>query len=267
MSATPATSAARARRKRPIDTSDTRAAALPLDPARIAFSGSAQLDEPAPATVHVQVLCWPIMATAWASLTQTWTATRVERGDRKPVTGAAAAVTSWIRACAPQLGAPFRDSTAEDSSIAALVTRTPIEIAVVVQDSRKRRNPITTREHPQLEALSGCLSQYSDAARARRRLPCAMLLSRSRGTIIDRQCLKELEQARSMNAETGSLAQMQLHFWGQPKEPLPLELANVIAAAILRHQLDPAGFNPVFEAVLGKLAHPAFPNAMGTRKR
>ncbi|HWT16339.1 MAG TPA: hypothetical protein VN581_11190 [Patescibacteria group bacterium] len=267
MSATPAPSAARTRRKTQIAAANPPIAALPLDPARIAFTGSAQLDEPAPATVYVQVLCWPIMATAWGSLTQTWRTTRVERGDRKPPTAAAASVTSWIRACAPQLGAPFRDSTAEDSSIAALLTRTPIEIAVVIQDSRKRRDPAGTREHPQLEALSGCLSHYSDAARARRRNPCAMLLSRARGPAIDRQCLKELEHAKSMNSETGSLAQMQLHFWDQPKEPLPLELANVIAAAVLKHLLDRDGFNPVFEAVLGKLVHPAFPYAMRAKKR
>lgn len=208
------------------------------------------------------------MPTAWASLSQGWALMREERGDRKPMTAAAAATLSWIRACAPQLGAPFRDTTAEESSIAATLARTPMEVAVVVLDSRGRQLSTRSREHSHLEAFSSCLALYSDAARARNRASCSLLLSRSSGAGIDAQYEKEFANCRNMQSDAGTLDTMQLRFWSQPREPLPLELANVIAAAVLRHQLDPNGFNPVFAATMGKLAHKNFPatNARG-RKR
>ena len=143
-----------------------------------------------------------------------------------------------------------------------------MEVAVVVLDSRGRQQTANSRELSHLKAFSSCLALYNDAARARNRAPCALLLSRSSGAGIDAQYEKEFANSRSMQSDAGRLDTMQLRFWSQPREPLPLELANVIAAAVLRHQLDPNGFNPVFAAVMGKLAHKNFPgaNARG-RKR
>lgn len=267
MTAKSASGAVRASRRR---TTVAPAAVVPvkLDPVRIAFMGSAQQTGDAPNPVYVQAWCWPIVPTAWAVLTQSWDAVRAGRGEYKSTPTTAALPATWIRACAPQLGAPFRDTTAEESSVAALVTRAPIEIAVTVVDTRKRPETAGARGHVQSDALSSCLGHYSKAMRARKRTPCTMLLSRSQGAVTDEQLQKEFAQARSMLSEADALDAMNLHVWSQPAEPLPLELANVIAAAVLRHQLEPSGFNPVFEAVLGKLVHNAFPFAhMKGRKR
>jgi hypothetical protein len=267
MTVKPVAGAVRASRRRP---AAVPAPATPpkLDPARIAFMGSAQQLGNEHNPVYVQAWCWPIVPTAWAVLTQSWEAVRVGRGEYKSTPTTAALPPSWIRACAPQLGAPFRDSTAEESSVAALVTRAPIEISVSVIDTRKRAEPSGTRAHVEADALSSCLGHYSKAMRARKRAPCAMLFSRSQGAATDEQLQKEFAQSRAMLSEADALDAMNLLVWQQPREPLPLELANVIAAAVLRHQLEPGGFNPVFEAILGKLVHNAFPFAhLKGRKR
>ena len=257
MTAKPVASAVRASRRRPA----VAAAPEKLDPARIAFMGSAHPSDQDADRDYVQVWCWPIVTTAWAALTQSWDAVRAGRGEYRPTPSTAALPASWIRACAPQLGAPFRDSTAEESSVAALLTRAPIEISVAVVDARKRAQAAGSRLKPQTDALSSCFGHYGRAVRAHKRTPCTVLLTRSQGEAIDTQLQREFVQARAMLPDAGALETMNLHVWRQAVEPLPLELANVIAAAVLRHHLAPNGFNPVFEAALGKLVHNAFPFA------
>lgn len=233
-------------------------AAAPLVPGRIAFAGSAKGQKSAHASVYVQSLCWPIVPSAWASLTQAWEIVRSSRAEL----GAASAPnpsTSWIRACAPQLGAPFRDTTAEESSVAALLTRTPMEIAVAIVDARASDDAKAGFQSAQPQALSNCLATYSKVVRIQKRGPCALVVSRTQGADIDQQFLKEFAHCRTSLSEAEWLNDMQLRFWNQSIEPLPLELAQVIAAAVLRYRLDERAFNPIFEAVLSKMVHNPFP--------
>ena len=91
---------------------------------RIAFLGSAQVSNEAGETVVVRALCWPTIPTAWIELTQALHAVRTGRGKPSPHIPADKTPT-WLGTCAPQLAAPFCGAlTAEESSIASLLTRT-----------------------------------------------------------------------------------------------------------------------------------------------
>lgn len=256
---TPSTRRRRATQPKPIP------APAPHLPERIAFAGCANAQKDAQASVHVQVLCWPIVPNAWSSLTQAWEIVRAGRGEATAGLAALNLPASWIRGCAPQLGAPFRDTPAEESSVAALLTRTPIEIAIAIVDSREAQGTAGVVERAQPQALSSCLATYSKVVRAQKRAPCALLISRTQGTDVDERFLKEFAHCRTVMTESEWLNELHLRFWNQAVEPLPLELAQVVAAAVLRHQLDDRGFNPIFEAVLTKLVHNPFPYKSPTK--
>src|SRR2546425_235367 len=89
-----------------------KSAVAPLPaPNRIAFVGTGSASSAKGQGVLVQALCWPLVPMTWAALTQEWQSMRAGRAE---TTGTETDQPSWIRACAPQLGMPFRDTLAEE---------------------------------------------------------------------------------------------------------------------------------------------------------
>lgn len=232
---------------------------------RIAFLGAAQVSTDAGDTVFVQSLCWPALPTAWLDLTHALQALWTGRGNPSPHVPGIDRAPSWVRTCAPQLAAPFAGTAAaEESSIATLLARTPMRAALSVFDSRERK---ATQGVGQ-QALSQCLSVYDQFLRTPLQQPCTLLVARSQTGAIDQQCLEELARSRTLMPEAPWLGNVQMQFWNEALEPLPLELAHVMAASAARHVLaDDSSNDPLFEAILTKLAHNPIQRRRSTTKR
>lgn len=252
--------AARATRRSPSVATPTRPAPPPA-PDRIAFIGTAQTVAKGGEPVFVQVLCWPIVPVAWASLSQSFEAVRLGRSEPAAIAAASALPPSWVRACAPQIGEPFRDTQAEESSVAALVLRTHIQISVAIVDARQTHaTAASVIGGAQLQALSTCLNFYDKSLRVQKRRACEWLIVRGQDADGERRSQEEFALCRSRLSQAEVFRDMQLRFWKQGVvEPLPLELAQVIAASVLRRQMDEDAANPVFDAIATKLVHDPFP--------
>lgn len=234
------------------------AEASPLAPGLIAFLGAAHATTGTGESIYVQSLCWSVVPSAWSTLTHAWQAVSALRDESMADSTIASASPSWVSACAPQLAAPFRSTTtAEESSIAALLMRTPTQIAITVVDARETRGTAADGT-TQRQALANGLAIYDQCVRTPGRSACGLLLSRAQSTEIHQQYQEELVRCRSRMPDADWLRRMQLRMWDEPVEPLPLELAHIVAASVARHCLDEHVPNPVFDAALAKLAHIPF---------
>ncbi|MNV58943.1 hypothetical protein D3C71_1513400 [compost metagenome] len=165
---------------------------------------------------------------------------------------------TWVRSCAPQLAAPFcGTATAEDNSIAALLTRTPMQIALAIVDMRMdkhRSKPSDMHER----ALSQCVEVYNKSPQVRLREPCTLLVARSQSEIIDQQLAQALTQCRAHMPGAPWLEEMHLQFWSEAPEAIPLELSQLVATAAARYVLDDQASLPLVDAMLTKMVHNPF---------
>lgn len=222
---------------------------------RIAFLSSAFATTEVGESVFVQSLCWPTVPTAWIELTQSLN-TLCSGRDSDPSTKLPSLekFPSWIRNCAPQLAAPFRNTaTAEDSSIAALLSRAPMQIAIAIIDLRDGHS---LGMHQR--ALSQCLAVYNESLQLPCRESCTLLVSRSQAAAIDQQQLDALAKCKTHMPGAHWLKEMQLQFWSEPPEPIPLELSQLVATAAARYALDDEASLPLIDAILTKLVHNPF---------
>lgn len=223
---------------------------------RIAFLGSAEAIDPSGARLYAQAMCWPAIPAAWPALASAWHAVQAVRDEVRR-----AALTtppiSWIGACAPQLGKPFRDTTAEDSSLAALIVRAPIHVAVTLVASEASDTCAAIPVAVQRRAFARNLTHYGDHLRASGRRACAILVARPMAMAIEAQFQQELASPPRM-AEATWLREFELRTWEEPAEPLPLELASVIAACVIRERLHREVANPIFDAASTKRVHGSF---------
>jgi len=222
----------------------------PLD--RIAFLGTAQGAKVSGESIQVQSLCWPMVPTAWSDLTHAWQRLRELRSE-SPYASTPDSRSSWVAASAPQLATPFRGTTAEESSVAALLTRTPIRIAISLITTRRSGEPAAPSGSWQ-QALSACLAIYHEFVRWPARRPCTLFVCRHDEEVTDRQLSNAFHQCRARTPEATWLASAQARVWSESIEPLALELAHLVAASVLRHQLEPSEPNAIFDTVLTKLA-------------
>jgi hypothetical protein len=197
-------------------------------------------------------------------LGQAWRTLQTGRGNPSPYTPVSTGSASWIRQCAPQLAEPFRGtSAAEESSVAALLARTAVQAAVSVHGLGRTASTATSDATPR--ALLDCLTAYDQYLQAPLRRTCTMLVCRSHSAETDRQQVKDLDHCRAQMVGAAWLRDLQFHTWTEPVEPLPLELAQVIAASVTRHVLTGGEGDPVFDAVSAKLANDPFPRGWSVK--
>jgi hypothetical protein len=227
----------------------------------LVFVGSAILPIPDGA-VHVFALCWPIVSTGWRTLAQTWKS--IGEFRQSIDSNATPHPPSWVAECAPQLGTPFRGTTAEESSIAAIFTRTPMCIAVSVLDSD---GAPATSEANLRQGLLECLSIYDAYIRVPGRQACSALVTRGANGAVDQGYVDAFARSqRSLDAKW--LQDMELRVLNGPRDPLPLEVTHVIAASIARYRVDADLDNPIVDAVRAKLSHrPALLDRPPKRRR
>ena len=196
----------------------------------------------------VQVLCWPSVPAAWLSLTQAWESVGGWRSGEEATAKPNSA--SWIADCAPQLGSPFRGAAAEESTVAAILTRTAMSVAVSALDSEQDTGA------NQRQGLFQCLSRYDKYVNVPGRHPCSVLVSRTGAGPIDQECVDAFTHCRERLPGAGWLQRMELRSWHEPVEPLALEAAHVIATSVARYRADKEAENPIVDALRAKLAHP-----------
>jgi hypothetical protein len=135
-------------------------------------------------------------------------------------------------------------------------------VAIAIVDSRSARTAAANGR-----ALHECLSAYDRFVRTPMREPCSLLVARSQTDALDQQKLADLSHSRALMPRATWLDALRLQFWGETVEPLPLELAGVVANAAARHVLFADANNPLFEAVFAKLAHPFQRRRPSARRR
>lgn len=212
-----------------------------------AFLGSATRSI-AGSEFFVHVLCWPVVPVAWRGLAEAWESVGGWRsGDE---TSAKPNADSWIADCAPQFGSPFRGTAAEESTVAAIFTRTAMSVAVSAFDG-----PQSGAEN-QRQGLFECLSRYDKYINAPGRTACRVVVARTGTGPAVQDWADAFAHCRGRLPDVNWLRSMQLRGWDEPVEPLPLEAAHVIAASVARYRADKQAENPIVDAIRAKLAHP-----------
>jgi|GEM_PF-895311 len=248
--------------KKPLTPATATAAAL--KPEQIAFLGEhAAHGKATSAKAFVQVLFWPTLPDAWSRLTSSCMALVALRKEMFS-TGAAPVARSWVHDVAPQLNLPFsRDASAEESTLATLITRLPVRfIAAVVEPDREKSmasNLVLYRR-----SLSGCLSAYEAFLKDSHERARGVLIA-SRKEDQGKNLLDAFKDTRGRLDDDSRLANFELWLWSEHVLPLPLEIANLAAAAISRYLEAPRQANPIFDAVASKLVNP--PSCLEPRKR
>ncbi|WP_363799868.1 hypothetical protein ABU614_07100 [Lysobacter firmicutimachus] len=231
-----------------------------MTPDRMAFVASAQGVDGEGVPVSAVVLCWPTVPQAWVEVGYCLRAMLVERGRMLPGIPLPARA-SWLRDCAPQLAAPFqRTALAEETSVAALLSRAAMRVAVtVVGVGPNRVAAPSSRAMP----LEGCLTTFDREASSASKRDCAFVVSAAQPESIRAEYLDSLELARSRMPGSSLLRDLQLTFLPSGTEPLPTELANVVATSVLRHLQSHGDTDAVFDAARSKFANDPFPRGWG----
>ena len=230
--------------------------APPLAPQHLAFVGDsegAQSGAPQPDdAVRVQALCWATIPTAWAFLTQTWDAMTAHRvPNSAPIKARGLPCQpDWVAETVPKLSAPFSDVTATESTLAALIARAPIELALSIGEIPSG-TPLGLSRGMREVAIA-CLNDYLENLKTPGRSACRVLLSISRGEQRDRELSSAYRDAWE-RAEASHLDRAELRFCDPSDAPVPLDLTNLAAVATARYLSMPEVANPVFEALRSKV--------------
>ena len=244
------------------------AAAVPGKAAPLSMTGLAPehvafLGEAAAKNVFVQVLCWPTMPAAWSTLAEAAAAMRAVRNGlsmSNPVVG-----SSWMQQVAPQLSRPLeREWGAAESTLATLIRRLPVRFAVaIVEHDPGQRQGTDAGRHRSL--FAGCLTAYGTYLKSSNQRAFRLMLAPSHSAAQDD--LRQVVYAEMLPHMEGSerWGALELAFWSEVPPPLPMEVAQLAAAAVSRHLQEPAQVNPLFEAVRAHLAPPSHFHAFGGR--
>ncbi len=200
----------------------------------IAFFGSNF--ESAAEDACAQVLIWPTTPGAWHALTDTWRVLRSPDVKRSP-----AVTASWVSQAAPQISTLYNDVAALETSVASMITRASMGMAVAVSTLDRRASP--------REMFIDCLLGYQEYLRRQGRATWS-------AAVIDPTADNKSvsEQFRVATHGIPFAKPPSLNFWDDPTAPIPLEIARVASAAVARYVSNRAAPNPIFEAVRSKLA-------------
>lgn len=217
-----------------------------LRPEHVAFLGAYAAATPAK-QVFVQMLCWPTVPGGWATLSQSSAALRHVRG------GMAARMStadgSWIHEAAPQLGLPLEGDTATaESTLATLMRRLPIRFAAAAVE-HEGASPQGSEALRYRALFSESLGAYGTHLRETNQLACRVLVAPRLESSVNRTQKQVYDDVLSHLDGGAFLAPLSLAFWPDAITPLPLELAQLAAAAAGRYLLEPTRTSPLFETV------------------
>ena len=243
-----------------------------LKPAEIAFLGEFESETAArpvdEKSLFIQVLCWSRTANGWFALNESWDSMKAYRDGTTPFVRPAKSPPpppSWVLAVAPKLGAPFRDNPAEESTLAAWISRAQISFSIAIIEKSKADSEGTYYRAALLESLGSYQAFLESPAYE----PSRLIMTAEHSQLRHTRLVEAFKEARvRLQAETIFEA-MQLQPCNLGKYPLPLELANLASAAVLRYLKSPSVSNPIYDAIRLKMAHVPGRIAMieGSRRR
>ncbi|WP_148649880.1 hypothetical protein [Lysobacter antibioticus] len=137
---------------------------------------------------------------------------------------------------------------------------TPMRVAISVTGVEQHRVAVAKFHGSRLE---GCLATFDRETRPASQRDFARAISSSQANSIQVEYRDALKLARGRLPESILLRDLQLDFWPAGTEPLPLELAKVVATSVLRHFQSGGDVDSVFDAAKAKLANDPFPRGWG----
>lgn len=231
--------------------------AVALKPAEVAFlgeyeskAGTRSVDEK---SLFVQVLCWSRTAQGWTALNESWDSMRAYRDESTPFvrSGKSAPVPpSWVYEVTPKLGGPFRENPAEESTLAAWISRAQISFAMAIVDMDGKDSEGAFYRAALLESLGSYQAFLESPAYA----PCRLIVAAEHPQQRQARRMEAFRDARVRLENQTLFETMQLQTCSPGKFPLPLELANLCSAAIARYLQSPSTSNPIYDAIRLKLA-------------
>ncbi len=227
-----------------------------LKPAEVAFLGEfeseATIRSVADKSLYVQVLCWSRTAQGWAALNESWDSMKAYRDESTPFARPAKgppSPPSWVFAAVPKLGAPFRDNPAEESTLAAWISRAQISFAMAIIDKSKKDSEDTYYR----AAVLDCLGGYQAFLESPAYESCRLIMTAEHPQQRHTRLMEAFKEARiRLQAET-TFETLQIQSCDIGKYPLPLELANLASAAVARYLNSPSISNPIYDAIRLKL--------------
>jgi hypothetical protein len=228
-----------------------------LKPVEVAFLGECAVraaDRRAP-PLYVQALCWSRTRLGWTALTETWAAIKAQRDGTTPhvkLVKGPPPPPSWVYVAVPMLGAPFREITAEESTLAAWIARTQLAFAVAIVDDAgtARRGDAL----PYKSAIGQCLEGYQAFQSTPGYDPVRLVMAPAQAPSREGGLAEAFRDVRVRLRGAPVLEGLQLRTCAPGGDPLPLALATLAATAVARHVAEPGTANPIYDAVRGKLA-------------
>jgi hypothetical protein len=245
-----------------------------IHPGQIAFLGQDLVSTSSAARTRpffVQVMCWPLTDNAWAALTQSWNAIRALREGSMPlvrVHKGPQAPPSWIQGVAPKLSAPFRDNPAEESTLAAWISRAHVSIAIAVVEASKAG----AKKAPDYDAtVAECLTGYLDFLKFPAYEPFRLIVAGALPAAQRLELTHALTEARKRLREMPAMRrfpEVPIRYCNEGDDLIPMDFANLVASAINRFAQLPDVPNPLFDAIRPKLARvPRRIEALESRRR
>jgi hypothetical protein len=235
-----------------------------LRPEQVAFLGEYTATTPTK-QVFVQLLCWPTVSAGWAMLSQASTALRSVRGEAPAFS--AAKGTSWIHHVAPQLSFSLeRDAAAAETTLATLIRRLPLRFAVAIVE-HEAGQPTGSDALRYRSLFTASLTAYGAYLESANQPACRALMAPSMDQQTGQAQQQIYDELLPHLDNATRLAPLALSFWPDSRMPLPLELAQLTAAAVGRHVQDSTEASPLFETVRTHLVPPSRFHAIGTQGR
>jgi len=203
--------------------------------------------------INVQVLCWPIVPTAWALLQQALQLVQASRMSVGRDSGGDGAARSWVGESAPQLSQPFRDTAAEESSVAALLARTPLQFSVGLATAADLSAPEALAV-ARRQSLTDCLAGYGESLRVPGRSPVRRLLvAGDADAELEQDLDVALKRARLRLDDSDALRGLRVQRLTDTPALLPLEAAGVVARAVAEHLRGGESVHAILDVAVAKL--------------
>ncbi len=195
----------------------------------------------------VQVIAWPTLPSSWHQLGMQWAA---QRGLHSAVpANPLVRPGSWMTVAAPTLTAAFSESTALETSVANLMGRAAIELAIEVVEVGSL-TALPTEASAASKAFVDALTQFSLAQSSARRTRCRRIVVQAPHPT------DVLEQAWSRapkHAMRPALDDLAFDRSLARESTLPLEYCQLVAEACLRVLEDRHAVSPLFDAIENKV--------------
>lgn len=242
-----------------------------LKPAEVAFLGEFESESETRSgdekSLFVQILCWSRTAQGWVALNESWDSMKAYRDESTAFARPGKSTPpppSWVYTVAPKLGAPFRDNPAEESTLAAWISRAQISFAIAVIDKSKKDSEGAFYRAALLENLGS----YQAFLESPSYEPCRLIMTAEHSKQRHACLLEAFEEARVRLQKAIIFEAMHLQSCLPGKYPLPLELADLASAAVIRYLKSPSTSNPIYDAIRLKLVDaPARITMMESSKR